>query len=117
MILYIFEGKSAPLLIIGAFRGIGYVLVTQTLTVWQRIVLKKTELSLGMRIVFMLIIPMIFGPIIADPLVNNFGILKIIEGKEGMVPTNINFAVASFIIILCFIPLLLARKNHLKEKE
>lgn len=119
-ILYIFEGKSMPLLIIGVILvGIGYVLVTQTLTVWAKGLFPEENRAQfeGMRIVFMVLIPMIFGPIIADPLVNNFGILKIIEGKEGMVPTNINFAVASFIIILCFIPLLLARKNHLKEKE
>lgn len=118
-ILFIFEGSIMFLLLLGVVLvGVGYVLFTQTLTVWSKRLFPEENRGQfeGMRIVFMVLIPMIIGPVIADPLVSYFGLETIIDGKSGMVASNLNFAVASIIVIIAFLPLYFANKHSRYNK-
>ena len=111
MVLYFFADRSLVTLFIGiVLAGVGYVLVTQTLTVWAKKlypVHNRGQFE-GVRILFFVMIPMVIGPIIANPLIKHFGILKEINGREGMVPTSILFLAAAVIALMAYIPIIFA---------
>jgi MFS family permease len=116
IILYFFSKSNMIILVIGVIlAGIGYVLVTQTLTVWAKKLypIESRGQFEGVRIVFFVMIPMIMGPLIADPFIKNFG-LPIVndQGIEGMAPTEILFMVSTLIALLTFIPVYFASKHQ-----
>ena len=60
----------------------------------------------GIRLIFMVMIPMIIGPPIGAYLVTTYGIPTIINDNAGFIPTPIIFQVGATIAVLSVIPLL-----------
>ncbi len=106
-------GKTFMPVLLGTFGvGMGYIIVVQTLTAWIKNLYPEHQRGQfeGIRIVFSVCLPMIFGPAIATPIINNFGIQTVINGVEGVVPTETLFLFSLVITSLAVLPLIPANK-------
>lgn len=109
-----FAAKNIPL-ILGVFLvGTGYVVILQTTTVWAKALYPKDSKGQfeGVRIVFFVLIPMVFGSIIATPVIESAGLQ--IQGEVGMeyIPNGYIFLVGAVISVLAVVPLAFAWKFY-----
>ena len=114
--------NNIPLFIGIILVGLGYVLLMQTTMVWCKKLYPETARGQfeGIRIIFFVLIPMVFGPMIADPIIEKYGFDCLINyGTDtdpaflaGKAPTEILFLVSAILVVFTFIPLFIARKHH-----
>jgi len=107
-------GSNVILLVIGIlFVGIGYVLLNQTTTAWAKNLVPEQSRGQfeGVRIVFVVLIPMILGPSAANLAIVNWGVPVTIDGVSGLAPSAALFVLAAIIMALVLIPAGLAVKN------
>lgn len=75
----------------------------------------------GVRLFFYVCIPMVFGPAIANPVIQNLGqrITLYYDGVAvpGFTASKELFFVAAAVAVLTFIPLFFAYKQEKKEKQ
>lgn len=60
----------------------------------------------GIRMVFMVLLPMVIGPAIGSFLIQTYGIPTTLNGEQGFIPTSIIYIVAAVIDLLAILPLL-----------
>lgn len=108
-----------PWLLLGVFFvGAGYVVVLQASTVWAKQLYPKDSHGQfeGVRILFFVLLPMIAGPVIANPLINKFGFAyteTYNTGEiSGMAPNGVIFLAGAIATALSVIPLCFAWKCH-----
>lgn len=65
----------------------------------------------GYYLLFLVAIPMVFGPLAGGWLVTRFGIPTVIDGLPGFIPTPLIFQVGGLMTLLAAIPLLLVKDN------
>ena len=102
-----FSTAFVPLLI-GVFgAGAGYILVLQALTAWIKNLYPEDQRGQfeGVKQLFFVCVPMIVGPAIATPVINAFGVEKIVNGVAGMVPGNSLFLISGLVTLLALLPL------------
>ncbi len=107
-------------LLIGIFgAGVGFILVTQTLIAWIKNLFPADQRGQfeGVRMIFAVSLPMIFGPMISNVIIKNFGIYMEIDGVAGMVPTESLFFSSAFISLVTLIPLIPAVKYANKRLQ
>ena len=107
-----FSTAFVPLLI-GVFgAGAGYILVLQSLTAWVKNLYPEDQRGQfeGVKQLFFVCVPMIVGPAIATPVINAFGVEKIVNGVAGMVPGNSLFLISGLVTLLALLPLLPAAR-------
>ncbi|HOR17252.1 MAG TPA: MFS transporter, partial [Bacilli bacterium] len=85
VILFLFAADSNPAALISVNNiplfigiilvGLGYVLLMQTTMVWCKKLYPENARGQfeGIRIIFFVLIPMVFGPMIADPIIEKYG--------------------------------------------
>jgi MFS family permease len=66
----------------------------------------------GVRLVFMVLIPMIIGPMIGSAVISQFGIPVIIEGEPGYIPTPPLIMISALFSLLALIPLFYIKKSE-----
>lgn len=107
-------------LLMGVFcAGAGYVLVLQASTAWMKNLYPADRRGQfdGIKQIFFVCVPMVIGPAIATPVINNFGAEKIVNGQAGMVPGSSLFWISALVTTLCVIPLwFAARKERARVK-
>lgn len=111
--LYIILAGLAPTLI-------GYLVLTIQLNASIRDFTppEKTGLFQGIRMIFVVLLPMVVGPMIGDIACRNAGAIYTNEyGVETIVPDATMFVYSAIIAVLVFIPLLLLKKKGLEKKE
>ena len=93
--------------------GVGYVLLNQTTTAWAKNLYPEDSRGQfeGVRIVFVVLIPMILGPSAANIAIANWGVPVTIDGAAGMAPSAALFVLAAVIMALVLVPAALAVKN------
>ena len=104
-----------PVLLGGVFLvGVGYVLILQTLTVWSKQLYPADARGQfeGIRILFFVMIPMVVAPLISNPVIKRSGEYVDEYGFTAYLPTHTLLLAASGLVLLTFIPLLMARKYH-----
>lgn len=69
----------------------------------------------GVRMIFMVGIPMIVGPIIGSSIISKYGIPTILNGIAGFIPTPLLFQVAGTLVLLSLIPLILIGRGREKD--
>lgn len=101
--------------------GGGYMMFYQTLMMWCKNLYpdeQRGQLE-GVRLFFYVMLPMIFGPIIANPLINNFGKPITIAYPTGSIagnaPTVTLFLAAFIAVLFTFIPLYFTWKEGQKQ--
>lgn len=105
--------ENVILLLFGIFgAGVGFVLVTQTVTAWIKNLFPEDQRGQfeGVRMVFAVSLPMIFGPFISSMIISRFGVFMEIDGVSGLVPTEALFFASAFITLLTLLPLIPANK-------
>ena len=92
--------------------GAGYILVLQALTAWIKNLYPEDQRGQfeGVKQLFFVCVPMIVGPAIATPVINAFGVEKIVNGVAGMVPGNSLFLISGLVTLLALLPLLPAAR-------
>lgn len=107
-------GRSVALLLPGIIlAGIGYVLIMQTTTAWNKNLFPEGNFGQfeGVRIIFNVMIPMVLGPSTANIIIQAFGNPVVIDGKEGMAPSAALFFAAGIMSVLTLIPTYFASKQ------
>ncbi len=110
-----FASGSIVLLSIGMFfAGCGYILSLQTLTAWMKNLYPEDQRGQfeGIKQVFYVALPMVFGPMIAAPVINAWGTEMVINNVAGMVPGPSLFLVSAAITALAILPLVMASRQH-----
>jgi MFS family permease len=67
---------------------------------------------LGVRMIFWIALPMVFGPMIGSGLIQHFGLPTTTNGQAGFVPVPIIFQVGSIISLFSLIPLFFIRSRR-----
>lgn len=101
--------------------GVGYILFMQVVMIWAKELYpedKRGQIE-GVKIIFFVLIPMIFGSLISNVLINLLGKETIIDYGYGPVsgkaPNHYLFIAAAIVIILAIIPLYYVNKIY-KER-
>ena len=103
------------------FIGGGYMCIYQALMIWCKNLYPDSQRGQleGVRLLFYVCIPMISGPVIADPIVQKLG--KYVPEMDyngvmisGYTPTYVLFGIAAGVALLTFIPIILA---HVYQKK
>ncbi|MFW9939072.1 MAG: hypothetical protein ACFFD5_15610, partial [Candidatus Thorarchaeota archaeon] len=66
----------------------------------------------GVRLIFMVLIPMIVGPIVGSTIITQFGIPIIENGESGFIPTPPLFMIGALVSLLALIPLFFIKKTE-----
>ena len=111
-------------LLIGVFLvGAGYVLMVQTTVVWTKQLYPAESRGQfeGIRILFFVLLPMVFGPLIINPVIKATGspyqTTYAMGTVTGLAPTGIIFLVGAIVSLLTFIPIVYAKKYMNKRLE
>jgi MFS family permease len=64
----------------------------------------------GVRLVFMVLIPMVIGPLIGSVVITQFGIQIIINGEPGHIPTPPLLMIGALVSLMALIPLFFIKK-------
>ena len=81
-LLCIAFGSGIAFLCVGMFlAGCGYILTLQSLTAWMKNLYPEDQRGQfeGIKQVFYVAMPMVFGPMIAAPVINTWGVEKIVK--------------------------------------
>jgi MFS family permease len=83
------------------------VAVAVSTVAWMKDLLPEESRGkfLGVRMIFWIMIPMVFGPMIGSQLIQSFGVPTMLNGEAGFIPTPIIFQVGAVISVLSIIPL------------
>ena len=95
---------------------IGYIviMIQFAATVRDNIPQDKVGLFQGVRMIFLVMIPMIVGPTLGNIAAKNSDVTYMENGAEKVLPTEAMFLYAAIVAILIFIPMLAFLK---KDKE
>ena len=112
-----FKGANFKLMLGVFLVGVGYVVILQTTTVWAKALYpadSKGQFE-GVRILFFVLIPMVFGSLIATPVIRMSGLQ--IAGDAGMeyIPNEYIFLIGAIISAFAVIPLIFARNLYVKR--
>ncbi len=89
----------------------GFIIMTLVLIAWIKNLMPLDNRGQfeGIRMLFMVGVPMIIGPLIGSIFINNFGIPTILEGEHGFIPTPIIFQVSGILMLFSLLPLYIIR--------
>jgi MFS family permease len=112
-----FSHSLIPLFIGGFGTGIGYILVLQSLTAWIKNLYPEDSRGQfeGIKQIFFVLLPMIIGPAIANPVINSFGVRKVVNGTAGMIPSPVLFIVSAVLTVFTVLPMIPASR-YLKKR-
>ncbi len=106
-------------LCIGMFlAGSGYILMLQSLTAWMKNLYPEEQRGQfeGIKQIFFVALPMVFGPMIAEPVINHLGVAMEVNGVMGMVPTPSLFVVSGAVTLVSLAPMLVASRLYNRRK-
>ena len=117
------QGSMLTVVIIIAtfFVGVGYMVIYQSLMIWAKNLYPESQRGQleGVRLLFYVCIPMVLGPAIGNPVIENLGkpITIVYESGSvsGFAPSVELFYVAMAVAVLTFIPLFIASKTAKKS--
>ena len=113
--------KNIYLIIIGLTPGlIGYItiMIQFGATVRDNIPQDKVGLFQGIRMIFLVMIPMIVGPTLGNIAAKNSDVTYMENGAEKVLPTELMFLYAAIVAVLIFIPMLaFLKRDSQKAKE
>lgn len=117
---------TAVLILAIFFVGGGYMVFYQALMIWCKNLYPEEQRGQleGVRLFFYVCIPMVLGPAIANPVINNLGkpvtLLYDDVPIDGFAPSIELIYISAAVALLTFVPIYIAyryQKNHPKELE
>jgi MFS family permease len=119
-ILFSYSKEIYQILITASLQFIGYLVMIITLGAWIKNLMPEESRGQfeGVRMIFNVPIPMIFGPSIGSYLITKYGIYTVLNGEPGFVPTPVIFQAAAVLFIISIIPLtIINKKTGITTKE
>jgi MFS family permease len=116
----LFSLPNLPLFIGVFLAGAGYILITQSLTMWVKELYPEEAKGQfeGIRIAFFALLPMFGGTILANIIVKNgSGTFVNDYGITENIPTESIYGWAAVIVLFAFIPLFIGAKDYWKRKK
>ena len=106
-------------MVAGAIMMSGYMLVTATISaiVRDHTPVEKAGMFQGIRMIFMVLLPMIIGPYIGAAVIKSNPEKYIELGVEKIVPTSSIFVAAAIALVFVVIPVLMLIKNTGENNE
>ena len=100
------------LAIFGALKSVGF-LMNIVLVAWHRNLLPDDARGAyqGVRLVFMVLIPMVVGATIGSALIQTFGESAIIDGRAGVTPPSLIYWAAALVTLSTLIPVMMLRRR------
>ena len=120
-VLNLFSAKNIPIFICVFLVGVGYVLITQTCTIWVKGLFPKESKGQfeGVRVLFFTLIPMLIGTLIGNVIIKTTAQNEVPNyddyGHLIEVPQENLFLYAGIIVIFTLIPLFFANKAYKKR--
>ncbi len=105
--------KSLPLLVLfGILKNFGFLMLI-VLGAWARNLMPEESRGQfqGVRLIFLVMLPMIIGPAIGSFLINHFGIPTVLNNSDGFIPTPAIYRASSLIYLLCLAPVMILKKK------
>jgi MFS family permease len=104
--------RSIPLL---ALAGLAWQMFSMSASIaamsWLKDLLPEQSRGrfLGIRMIFLVLLPMLIGPGIGSSLIRSFGIPTVLNGQAGFIPVPLIFQVGAVLGLLALIPLAFIR--------
>jgi MFS family permease len=94
----------------GLVKSIGYLMMI-VLGAWIRNLMPPDARGKfqGVRLIFMVMLPMVIGPAIGSIIIENFGIPTTLKGEPGFIPVPLLFQLSALIALTPLIPLFFLR--------
>ncbi|MGL1891547.1 MAG: MFS transporter [Spirochaetaceae bacterium] len=101
--------------VFGALKNVGFLMFI-VLGAWSRNLMPADARGQfqGVRLIFMVMLPMIIGPAIGAKLITILGIPSVINGLEGFIPTPVIYQVSALVGLLPLIPLFILKRKDAK---
>ena len=119
LVLMFFAKDMVFVMVAGAIMMSGYMLVTATISaiVRDHTPVEKAGMFQGIRMIFMVLLPMIIGPYIGAAVIKSNPDKYIELGVEKIVPTSSIFVAAAIALVFVVIPVLMLIKNTGENNE
>lgn len=114
----VFSLANVPLLCAVFLVGAGYVLVTQSMTVWVKQLYPEESRGQfeGVRVLFFTLLPMFVGTLLGNLIVKNgAGTVKNSYGITENIPTEAIYLWAAVLVVFTFVPLFFAARLYRKR--
>ena len=108
------------LLLTGIFgAGIGFVLVSQSLTAWVKNLYPEEQRGQfeGIKQIFLVCIPMVAGPMVSAYVINHYGVMMETDGVTGYIPSETLFLVSALLTLFTFLPLIPAGRMLRRRRQ
>jgi len=104
--------------IFGAMKNIGHLMFI-VLGAWSRNLMPADARGQfqGVRLIFMVMLPMIIGPAIGSQLITAFGIPSLVNGTEGFIPTPVIYRVSAAMGLLPLVPVFILWKRRPESNQ
>ncbi len=114
LVLFSLSRTLAPLLVTGILWLIPLTAWTIATGTWSKDLLPEDRRGqfAGFYLFFLVLIPMIVGPLTGGYLGTRFGIPTVIDGQPGFIPTPLLFQVAGVATLLAAIPIWFAKEKR-----
>ncbi len=113
--LFSLTGQLWLLGLTGALKSVGFLMMI-VLGAWIRnlMPLDARGQFQGVRLIFMVMLPMVIGPAIGSFIIQKFGIPTTLNGEAGFIPVPLLFQVSAVVSLMPLIPLFFLWKRCLK---
>lgn len=114
----VFSAQNLPLFVAVFLAGAGYVLVTQSMTMWVKQLYPQDSRGQfeGIRVLFFTLIPMIIGTVIGNIIVKNGAGSVVNEyGITENIPTESIYLWAAILVVAALVPLFFAARRYNKR--
>ena len=115
--------RSIPLL---ALAGLAWQMFSMSASIaamsWLKDLLPEESRGrfLGIRMIFLVLLPMLIGPGVGSALIRRFGIPTVLNGQAGFIPVPLIFQVGAVLGLLALIPLAFIqfdKMDHVNEEQ
>ena len=111
--LFSTTGNLVLLTVFGICKNIGFLMMI-VLGAWARNLMPVESRGQfqGVRLIFMVMLPMIIGPTIGSFLIENFGIPTTVNGETGFIPVPLIYRISSAVILVSLVPVTILKLRH-----
>jgi len=111
-LLFSMTSNFILLAVFGVLKSIGFLMMI-ILGSWARNLMPENSRGQfqGVRLIFMVMLPMIIGPAIGSALIEGFGIPTVLGGEAGFIPVPIIYRISACCILLSLIPVTMLRSR------
>ena len=108
--LFAMAGSIVGLAVMALVKSVGFLMMI-VLMAWHRHLLPAAARGAfqGVRLIFMVLLPMLIGPQVGSLLIRAFGEPSVVDGQAGHLPPALIYLVAAAVVALAIVPVLALR--------